>query len=236
MIPLEITGITAGYGKAIILNSVCLQLNQNEIVCVAGPNGAGKSTLLKVIAGVVPWQSGKISVFGMPAISGETADDARAVLGIVPQVNNVFPSLTVHENLLVVVPPGWSRHERRSAIERIYDRFPDLHEIRGKPGATLSGGQRQAVAFAMALVRDPRLLLLDEPTAALAPIAARAVFDRIVRLKEASIPILLVEQNVRSAMEIADRAYFLESGRNYLDGDVGALRDDPRIRKAYLGA
>lgn len=234
--PLDVRNVTAGYGKAIILSSVCLHLGRGEIVCIAGPNGAGKSTLLKVIAGVLPWQSGQVSLFGAAAASGETADDARNALGIVPQVNNVFPSLTVHENLLVVLPSNWPRHTRKQALERIYDRFRDLHAIRGKPGAALSGGERQSVAFAMALSRDPKLLLLDEPSAALSPLAARAVFERIVDLKEAGIPILLVEQNVRSAMEIADRAYFLENGRNYLDGDCSALRDDPRIRKAYLGA
>lgn len=236
MTPLEVNSITAGYGKAVILDSVCLRLNQDEIVCIAGPNGAGKSTLLKVIAGLLPWQDGGISLFGSAAANGETSDEVRSTLGVVPQVSNVFPSLTVHENLQVVLPAKWSPDKRRQAIERVYDRFPDLRKIRGRSGSTLSGGERQAVAFAMALAREPRLLLLDEPTAALSPLAAQAVFERIVQLRDSGIPILLVEQNVRAAMEIADRAYFLENGRNYLDGDVSALRDDPRIRKAYLGA
>ncbi|MEO6986573.1 MAG: ABC transporter ATP-binding protein [Paralcaligenes sp.] len=236
MMPLEVSNIIAGYGRVMILDSVCIRLGSNEIICIAGPNGAGKSTLLKAIAGIVPWQSGQVSLFGAAAVSGETSDEARSVLGVVPQVNNVFPSLTVYENLLVVLPSRWVKHEKKLALERIYEMFPDLYEIRSKPGANLSGGQRQSVAFAMALVRKPKLLLLDEPSAALAPIAAQAVFKRIVQLKESGIPILLVEQNVRAAMEIADRAYFLENGRNFLDGDVSVLRDDPRIRKIYLGA
>lgn len=233
---LEVAGITAGYGKTVILRSVSLDLHMNEIVCIAGPNGAGKSTLLKAIAGIVPLLEGEITIFSRKAQSGETNDVARQVLGIVPQVNNVFSSLSVRENLLVVMPRTWNSRERRAVEEQAYATIEGLRDIRDAMGSSLSGGQRQSLAFAMALVRKPKLMILDEPTAALSPLAAQSVFRRIVHLKQSGIPILLVEQNVKPAMAISDRAYFLENGRNFMDGAVAEIRDDPRIRKIYLGA
>lgn len=235
-VPLRVSGLTAGYGRTMILHGVDVQVNPGEIVCIAGPNGAGKSTLLKAITGVIPWSAGDVEIHGVPARSGETRDAARDDIAVVPQVSNVFPSLTVHENLAVAVPRGWGRSRRALAIERTYESFGSLGEARGKLGSSLSGGQRQALAFAMAVVREPKLLLLDEPTAALAPTIVRDVFARIAELRRLGLPILLVEQNVRAAMDVADRAYFLENGRNALDGPAAQLRDDPRIRKVYLGA
>lgn len=235
-IPLEVRNISAGYGKVMILHDISLRVGEGEIVCVAGPNGAGKSTLLKAVTGLIPVTKGEVVIYGEEATSGEARDATREAVGVVSQVNNVFPSLTVHENLLAAIPRKWSRTRRANALVRIYDTFDSVRDARKNMGASLSGGQRQSLAFAMAVAREPRLLLLDEPTAALAPKTAQGVFERIVGLKELGIPILLIEQNVRAAMEISDRAYFLENGQNALDGDAAQLRDDERIRKVYLGA
>lgn len=232
---LEVAGITAGYGKTVILRSVSLDVYADEIVCIAGPNGAGKSTLLKAIVGIVPLLAGEITIFGRTAQSGETDDDARRALGMVPQVNNVFPSLSVRENMQVVMPRTWNARQRRDAEDRVHAAIEGLGTISGTMASRLSGGQRQSLAFAMALVREPKLMVLDEPTAALSPMAAQSVFERIVHLKRNGIPILLVEQNVKPAMAISDRAYFLENGRNFMDGPVAEVRDDPRIKKIYLG-
>lgn len=233
--PLEVRGLTAGYGKVMILQDIDLTLGDGEIVCVAGPNGAGKSTLLKAVTGVIPWTEGTVSIYGTEAKSGESQDLARESIGVVPQVSNVFPSLSVHENLLTALPRKWHKGRKADALARTYDSFDTVRESRRAMGYSLSGGQRQALAFAMATIREPKVLLLDEPTAALAPNTAQLVFKRIVDLKKTGIPILLVEQNVRLAMDISDRAYFFENGQNALDGDAAELKDDPRIRKVYLG-
>ena len=234
--PLEVRNISAGYGKVMILQDISLHVAEGDIVCVAGPNGAGKSTLLKAITGLIPVTQGEVVIYGTEAKSGESRDAARESIGVVPQVSNVFPSLTVNENLLTAIPRKWHKARRADALARVYENFDSVRDARKNMGSSLSGGQRQSLAFAMAVVREPRLLLLDEPTAALAPNTAKSVFERIVGLKELGLPILLVEQNVRAAMEISDRAYFLENGQNALDGDAAQLRDDPRIRKVYLGA
>lgn len=234
--PLEVRNISAGYGKVMVLHGISLHVAAGEIVCVAGPNGAGKSTLLKAITGLIPVTQGEVIINGTRAKSGDARDSTRESIGVVPQVNNVFPSLTVNENLLAAIPRTWRKARRTEALARIYETFDIVRHARRSMGASLSGGQRQSLAFAMAVVREPRLLLLDEPTAALAPNTAKSVFERIVGLKRLGLPILLIEQNVRAAMEISDRAYFLENGQNALDGEASQLRDDPRIRKVYLGA
>ena len=234
-IPLQVRDLTAGYGKAMILKGVDLHIEPGEIVCIAGPNGAGKSTLLKAIAGLIPWASGEVQIHGVAARNGASRDSARVSIGVVPQVSNVFPSLSVHENLLVSCRKDWSRTQRADRLKAIYDSFSDLGDISKQMGATLSGGQRQTLAFARALIREPSLLLLDEPTAALAPNIVARVFGRIAELRSSGIPILLVEQNVRGAMEIADRAYFLENGTNALEGRCSELRGNPRIQDVYLG-
>lgn len=218
-----------------VLNDVNIKVGAGEIVCVAGPNGAGKSTLLKAIVGLVPWSRGSMATYGVPMHSGEPQEGARNDIAIVSQLRNVFPSLTVQENLVIAAPRSWSTRQRSSAIAQIYEDFKSVADARKQMGGCLSGGQRQLVAFAMAVIKSPRLLLLDEPTAALAPNMVRGIFERIVSLRNSGIPILLIEQNVRAAMDVADRAYFLENGRNALEGSAADLRNDPRIRKVYLG-
>lgn len=234
-IPLEARNIVAGYGKTLILQGIDLTVKGAEIVCIAGPNGSGKSTLLKVVSGLLPFTEGSLSIFGQHAASGHPGDAARSDVGYVPQVQNVFPTLSVRENIRLA-----SRHSSRKLLaeaeERAFELFPKLRAIRNRRAADLSGGERQAVAFAMALTRSPKLLLLDEPSAALAPNLVEEVFQQIAELRDLGIAVLLVEQNVRAALEIADRVYFLQSGQNAMDGTAEEMKADPRIQKVYLGS
>ncbi len=230
---LQVSELRVGYGSVVILQGVGVVLNEGEIVCIAGPNGAGKSTLLKAVAGILPWRTGSVVIDGIAAESGQTRDLARQHLSYVPQVANIFPSLTVEENIAVVLRDRGRR--RRQELDRAFTSFPGLRDLRTQMGGSLSGGQRQALAFAMALVRQPRLLLLDEPSAALAPAAAAEVFQRIGALRDSGVPILLVEQNVNLALRVSDRAYILDGGRNAIEGPAAEIRDDPNVRRVYLG-
>jgi branched-chain amino acid transport system ATP-binding protein len=235
MIVLELAGVTAGYGDNRILDGLSLTVSEAEVVCLIGPNGAGKSTCLKVIAGLLPWTAGEVRVGGRAVLPGRVADGGRATLGYVPQVRNTFPSLSVRENLQLMVPRGWSRSAVGRRIAELLDDFPQLAEIPGKPAALLSGGERQLLALAMALVRRPAVLLLDEPSAALSPVAATRVFDIVRRLQDGGISILVVEQNARMALAAADRCYVLEAGTVALEGAAARLLDDPRLGSLYLG-
>ena len=218
-------GVSAGYGDSRILDDLSLTVHDAEVVCLIGPNGAGKSTCLKVLSGLLRWTRGEVRVAGRPLVSGDP------VLGYVPQVSNTFPSLTVRENLQVMA----RRVARQSRVTELLGEFPELAELAGRPAALLSGGERQLLALAMALVRRPAVLLLDEPSAALSPQAARHVFEIVGRLKGAGISILLVEQNVRLALGAADRCYVLEAGTVALEGAAADLLDDPRLGALYLG-
>jgi ABC-type branched-subunit amino acid transport system ATPase component len=231
---LEVVGVDAGYGDSRILNDLSLTVHDAEVVCVIGPNGAGKSTCLKAVTGLLPWTRGEARIAGQPLVSGAVSDSGRAKLGYVPQVRNTFPSLSVRENLQLMART-WSRTDTERRVAELLDEFPQLAEIPGKPAALLSGGERQLLALAMALVRRPAVLLLDEPSAALAPVAARHVFEIVGRLKDSGISILVVEQNARLALEAADRCYVLEAGTVALEGAATDLLDDPRLGALYLG-
>lgn len=228
---LEVSGVFARYADADILQGVSLAVEAGNLVALLGPNGAGKSTLLKAIIGLLPPRSGRIRFAGREATA--TSPEAKVAMGIgyVPQVANVFPSLTVLENLEVSI-----RHEGNGSMVRtVLEWFPALGGKLRLRAAVLSGGERQMLAIARALVTRPKLLLLDEPTAALAPIVARSIMDQILRIRQAGTAILMVEQNARLALRVADRGYVLEMGRNALDGSGPALLDDPRVRDLYLG-
>ncbi|MFG1928961.1 ABC transporter ATP-binding protein [Cryptosporangium sp. NPDC048952] len=210
-------GVCAGYGDSRILDDLSLTVREAEVVCLIGPNGAGKSTCLKVVSGLLRRTSGEVRISGR--------------LGYVPQVSNTFPSLTVRENLHVMA----RKTDSRNRVTELLGEFPRLAELAGRPAALLSGGERQLLALAMALVRRPDVLLLDEPSAALSPQAAQHVFEIVGRLKDVGISILLVEQNVRLALGAADRCYVLEAGTVALEGAAADLLDDPRLGALYLG-
>jgi branched-chain amino acid transport system ATP-binding protein/neutral amino acid transport system ATP-binding protein len=227
--------IVAGYGRGDeILKGVSLTVNEGEIVAIIGPNGAGKSTLLKTIAGLLHPARGTIALRDTPIHALSPRDIARAGVAFVPQEANVFATLSVRENLEM---GGFIEPARtRLRIEAAFARFPMLAEKRQRAARTLSGGQRQILAMAMALMVQPVLLLLDEPSAGLSPIAAEQLFTTIREINREGIAIAMVEQNAAEALEIANRATILVDGRNNRDGDAAAMRADPEIRRIFLGA
>lgn len=231
---LTVEGVVAGYSAADeILKGVHLSLDAGEIVSVIGPNGAGKSTLLKVIAGILTPHEGVVRLRGEPI--GGRPPRAIAALGVafVPQEQNVFPSLTVRENLEM---GGFlDRTKSRARIDAIFARFPVLAAKRRQAARALSGGQRQVLAMAMALMVEPSVLLLDEPSAGLAPRAAVELFETITRIHEDGVAIAMVEQNAREALRLAHRGYILVDGRNSLTGPAADLALNPDVRRIFLG-
>ena len=231
---LTVEGLVAGYGAADeILKGVDLTLDAGEIVSVIGPNGAGKSTLLKVIAGILVPHKGSVRLRGEHI--GGRAPRAISALGVafVPQEHNVFPSMTVRENLEMggFLDPAGSRVK----IDAIFSRFPILAEKRRQAARTLSGGQRQVLAMAMALMVEPAVLLLDEPSAGLAPRAAEQLFETIAAIHRDGVAIAMVEQNALQALRLADRGYILVDGRNSMTGPAADLARNPEVRRVFLG-
>jgi len=230
---LEVDALRAGYGDHEILRGVSLRVEAGEIVAVIGPNGAGKSTLLKTIAGLLTPRSGEVRFQGR-RIDG-TKPEAIIGLGLcyVPQEGNVFPSLSVEHNLLI---GGWAaRDDRAKRTRAVAELFPVLATRRRQRAGSLSGGERQMLAIAMALQVEPTLLLLDEPSAGLAPALQRVMFDRIREINARGIGIVLVEQNARESLRLCRRGYVLVMGHTRAEGDGEALLDDPEIRRLYLG-
>jgi branched-chain amino acid transport system ATP-binding protein len=231
---LSTSDLVGGYGLADeVVKGVTLSAAQSEIVTIIGPNGAGKSTALKLVAGLLTQKRGEILIDGDDISGLSPQDRARRGLVFVPQERNVFGALTIAENLDI-----GAYLEPRKARERadaLYMRFPILAERRNVPASALSGGQRQTLAIAIALMASPRVLLLDEPTAALAPMAAAEIFRLIREIASEGIAILMVEQNALAALVASDRGYVLVDGRMAMEGDAPALRSDPEIRRVFLG-
>jgi branched-chain amino acid transport system ATP-binding protein len=230
---LKIEDVVSRYGRIEALHGVSLEVGGGEIVTLIGNNGAGKTTLMRVISGVQPKARGRIQFAG-ESIDGLAAH-TRVARGIaqVPEARQVFAPLTVEDNLKL---GAYRRHARNGdSLERIYDLFPALKERRAHAAGNLSGGQQQMLAIGRALMSDPRLLLLDEPSMGLAPMLVDQILDAVVSLRKSGVTILLVEQNVTAALAIADRAYVIETGRIVLSGASADLADDPRVREAYLG-
>jgi branched-chain amino acid transport system ATP-binding protein/neutral amino acid transport system ATP-binding protein len=231
---LSVASVVAGYGDADeILKGIDFRVEAGEIVCIIGPNGAGKSTLLKVIAGLLKPKSGSVQLGDADITARRPRDIARAGLAYVPQEANVFPSLSVRENLEMggyVNTGAVAQH-----IEAAFTRFPVLGAKRRHAARTLSGGERQILAMAMALMVEPRVLLLDEPSAGLSPVAAERLFDAIVEINRQGLSIGIVEQNASEALAISHRAYILVDGKNARTGDAGQLASDPDIQRIFLG-
>lgn len=230
---LEAKRITAGYGETEILHRVFVKVNQGEIVSIVGPNGAGKSTLLKTILGLLKPREGKV-ILEAEDITGLDPDRiVRKGICYVPQTDNVFASLTVEENLEMGAFIRKDNYQNR--IQEIYTIFPDLEERRKDRAGKLSGGQRQMVAIGRALMLEPKIILLDEPSASLAPKLVRLIFQKITEINRSGVGILMVEQNIREALRIADQAYVLAMGRNRFHDTGQALLNNKEVGKLYLG-
>lgn len=230
---LKVDTITSGYGGMEVLRELSLEVRSREIVSIIGPNGAGKSTAMKTVFGLLrPWK-GDITFEGK-SIAGLTPDRiVREGLCYVPQVENVFPSLTVEENLdMGAFLLSGPLQERK---QRIFDMFPRLAERRRQRAGKMSGGERQMVAMGRALMLDPKLLLLDEPSAGLAPMMVDSIFETVRTINDAGVAILMVEQNARKSLELADRGYVLATGTNQVDGSGEELLANPDVARLYLG-
>ena len=233
MIILEAIDVTAGYSEINILHDVAIRVDSNQIVSVIGPNGAGKSTLLKTIFGLLKPKQGNILLKEIDITGLKPDKIARRGISYVPQVDNVFPSLTIQENL--EMGAFIRRDDYSQRIEEIYDLFPVLGERRKQKAGQLSGGQRQMVAMGRALMLDPQLLLLDEPSAGLAPNLVEIIFDKIKEINATGVAIIIVEQNAGEALKMADHGYVLAMGRNVLDDSGQALLASEEVGRLYLG-
>ena len=232
---LSATEIVAGYEPDLpILNGCGFVLREREIVALLGPNGAGKSTLIKAVAGLVPITSGTVKLDDQEITRLPAHTLIRRGLGFVPQTENVFAAMSIADNLLLAaaILPKERRAERVGAM---YAMFPDLAAKKSLAAGRLSGGQRQMLAVARALLVEPKVLMLDEPSAGLSPKIVGAVFETLLQVRQSGVAIVLVEQSVRAALAIADRAYVLAEGRNRHEGPAAALRDDPVIAHLYFG-
>ena len=233
MAVLELDSVVGGYGDTEILHGVSLQVDTGEVVVVIGPNGAGKSTAMKAVFGLLRLSAGRILLDGEDITNTLPEQVVRRGVCYVPQVENIFPSLTVEENLEMGAYAR--RDDFRPCIQRIFELFPPLADKRKQAAGTLSGGQRQMVAMGKAMMLEPKILMLDEPTAGLSPKYRGEIFATVKTINRAGTPILMVEQNAKQALGIADRGYLLVDGTNKRAGTGKALLNDEEVGEMFLG-
>lgn len=230
---IELKQVVAGYGGAPILNGVDMAIERSDIGVIVGPNGAGKSTTLKAIFGLLSVTDGEVLFESDPITNAQPDTLVPRGLSFVPQEKNVFTSMSVHENLEM---GAFIREDDFSdTLDEVYEMFPPLKEKRDQPAGELSGGQRQMVAMGRALMSKPRLLMLDEPSAGLSPRYVIEIFEQIVKVNEAGVGILMVEQNAKQALAFASKGFVLAGGRNSFTGTGRELLDDPEVAKSFLG-
>lgn len=227
-------GMTGGYGTVDILHNCTISVEKGQIAVIVGPNGAGKSTAMKAVFGMLKLRAGAVRLDGEDITTLTPQARVRKGMGFVPQTHNIFTSMTVEENLEM---GAFIRTDTGIAgtMEQVYDLFPILKQKRYQPAGELSGGQRQQVAVGRALMTQPKVLMLDEPTAGVSPIVMDELFDRIIEIARTGISILMVEQNARQALEIADKGYVLVQGANRFTDTGKALMADPEVRRSFLG-
>jgi branched-chain amino acid transport system ATP-binding protein len=236
MSTLVLDGVRAGYGSGPdILNGISMTVESGTLCCVIGPNGAGKSTILKVVSGLLKPRAGTVTLDGR-RIDGLRPDQViGAGVCLVPQDRSLFPEMTVKENLRMAGYLVTDRRKLERRLDAVHEMFPLLEERAGQRARTLSGGQQQLVALARALILEPRILLVDEPSLGLAPLVANQIFDTIRQFKELGMTILLVEQNARKGLECADVGFVVDLGRERFQGPAGTILEHPEIRELYLG-
>lgn len=231
----EASEVYGGYGKSVIIRGVSVMLGKGEIVALVGPNGSGKSTFIKSVYGLATLFEGSVCYNGEDITRLSTEEKSRLGIGYVPQVDNVFPDLKVEENLEMGAYNVDDKRQVRSDIEEIFEMFPLLGERKTQNAETLSGGERQMLAVARALMARPSLLLLDEPAPALAPRMVTELFNKIEEIRDAGTPILLVEQHAKRALEIADRGYVLVAGEKAMEGTGPEILANEDLRRVFLG-
>lgn len=234
---LEVEDLCVGYGKVEALHHVSLKVGAGQIVTVIGPNGAGKTTLLSAIMGLLPFSSGNVSYLGSAPKEIEVERMVAMGMTLVPEKRELFGEMSVEDNLLLgaFMRRRLGHRDEATTMAEVYAIFPRLKERRDQLAGTLSGGERQMLAVGRALMAKPKLLMLDEPSLGLAPLIVREIFHVLSRLRKTGVAVLLVEQNARAALQLADYGYVLETGEIALTGESGELRDNPRVVESYLG-
>jgi branched-chain amino acid transport system ATP-binding protein len=232
---LQVDGLSSGYGKVQVLWDLCLKVEEGEFVALVGANGAGKTTLLKVISGVMRPSTGSVTFLDKRIDTMNPNDIVNMGLSHIPESRKLFTDMSIRENLEMGAYPRRSWRERQATMKWVFELFPRLEERAGQLARTLSGGEQQMLAMGRGLMSKPKMVLVDEPSNGLAPKVVSEVFEILQSLHKEGITILLVEQNVRQTLAIADRAYVLENGRLALEGTCSFLRESDHVRKAYLG-
>lgn len=232
---LRIENLCAGYGGFQVLDNISLEVETGQTIAVFGPNGAGKSTLLKIIAGLIRPTSGKIYFDGLQIDGRPPYEIAEMGISLVPEGGRLFPELTVYNNLMAGSYSKKSRDHFRESLDEVTSLFPIIEQRKNQVAGLMSGGERQMVAIARALMSRPRLLMLDEPSSGLAPKIVASIFEFIKEIKARGYSVLMVEQTIKKSIGIADYAYLLESGRVQFQGEKDEFKENPRIRSSYLG-
>jgi branched-chain amino acid transport system ATP-binding protein len=232
---LEVDDLVGGYGATEVLHGLSITVAAGGITALLGANGAGKTTLMKTVAGLLPVKSGKLRLLGEDITSRPCDRRVLAGMVLVPEGRMVFPSLSVRENLRLGAINLRARAHWHSTLDHVYHVFPRLLERESQAAATLSGGEQQMLAIGRGMMAQPRLMLLDEPTLGLSPLMSHQIFDLVTRLVEGGLTLLLAEQDVRKALNVAGQAYVIENGRVAAQGSASAIAADPRVKTAYLG-